>query len=128
MKKEELEKIKEAAQEVFNFLGVGHSEHIYETALEVELMERGVGSIRRQVPCPIYFKEYLVGVGYIDILINNDFVIELKSVTKLTNKDEAQLRKYLAGMAAPHGLLVNFNPGLDGVEVLEIDYEGETYR
>lgn len=127
MTNETVEKIKECAQEVFTLLGNGQSESVYETAFEIELAEQGLGTIRRQVPCPIYYKSYLVGCGYIDILINNKIVIELKTVTKITNKDEAQLRKYLAGMALPIGLLINFNPGLEGVEVVEIEYNGETY-
>lgn len=110
-----------AAQTVFDELGNFHSEIVYETALELELGFRKIGSIRRQVPCPIYYKGFLVGIGHIDILINDRFVVELKSVSKLTNKDETQLRKYLAGMTWPTGLLINFNPGLEEIEAVEIE-------
>lgn len=113
--------IKQAAQEVFNLLGVGHSEFIYEAALELELWERSLftANIRRQVPCPIYYKGHLIGTGNIDLLLNDTFIIELKSVAKLTGKDEAQLRKYLSGMRLDNGLLINFNPTKEEVEIIE---------
>ena len=117
------EDIIKSAQEVYTLLGAGHSEAVYETALELELTEQGLGTIRRQVPCPIYYKGYLVGFGCIDILVNNRYVIELKTVSKLTNKDETQLNKYLAGMSLPLGLLVNFNPSSGEVETVECKRE-----
>lgn len=118
-----LDIVKECAQEVFNLLGAAHSEAVYEAAMEIELIERKLGNIKRQVPCPIYYKGYLVGIGYIDILINNNIIVELKSVAKLTNKDKTQLEKYMAGMALKDGLLINFNPSLEKVEVVVHDYK-----
>ena len=121
-----IDAIKEAAQEVFTLLGAGHSEAVYETALELELsVERKLGTIRRQVPCPIYYKAFLVGIGHIDILINDKIILELKSVAKLTSKDETQLGKYLVGMKLQKGLLINFNPTMESVEIIE--HNRETY-
>lgn len=108
--------VKEAAEEVFTFLGSGHSETVYEAALEVELALNNVGPIRRQVPCPIYYKNILVGIGYIDVLIGTNLIVEIKNVSKITDKDKTQLRKYLVGTEVEDGLLINFNPGLEGVE------------
>lgn len=116
-----VEDIKDAAQEVYNLLGAGHSEFIYEAGLELELWERSLFSanIRRQVPCPVHYKGHLIGTGNIDLLINDSIVLELKSVAKLTGKDTAQLRKYLSGMHLDHGLLINFNPSREEVEFVE---------
>lgn len=111
-----IEDTKDAAQEVFKELGSGHTEVVYEAALEIELIERGYNSIRRQVPCPIYYKGYLVGTGFIDILVENFLVVEIKSINKITNKDHTQLRKYLLGTGMSNGLLLNFNPSHEEVE------------
>lgn len=108
--------IEAAATEVFYELGSGHSEAVYEAALEVELLNRGF-DVRRQVPCPISYKGVVVGVGYIDILIGAQYVLELKVVTKLTDKDETQVKKYLEGNQK--GILINFNP-LGAVEVVNV--------
>ena len=109
-----------AAQEVYEILGI-QSEFIYEAAMEIEIWERSnySANIRRQVPCPIYYKGYMVGSGNIDLLINDTIILELKSVTKLTGKDTAQLKKYLSGMHLNHGLLINFNPLREDVEIIE---------
>lgn len=106
-----VETVIEAAKEVFTELGSGHSETLYEAALDLELTLRGFGPITRQVPCPIAYKGFTLGTGYIDLLINDDgFVIEIKAINKVTRKDEQQLRKYLAGTGFERGVLVNFNP------------------
>lgn len=112
--------IKEAAQEVYSILGI-QSEFIYEAAMELEIWERSnySANIRRQVPCPIYYKGTMIGSGNIDILINDTFILELKSVTKLTGKDTAQLNKYLSGMRLNYGLLINFNPLKEEPEFIE---------
>lgn len=113
------EEIKLAAKEVFRVLGSGHTEQCYEEALEVEFILRGYSNIRRQVPCPIEYKGYIVGAGYIDIVLNDEYVIELKVVTNISLKDEAQLRKYLNDKQI--GFLVNFNPSREMSEVIKIE-------
>lgn len=117
----DVEDVTTAAKEVFDLLGTGHTEIVYETAMELELWERSqfTANIRRQVPCPIYYKGYLVGTGYIDLLINDDLIVELKVINRLTNKEEAQVKKYLAGRKANRGVLVNFSP-LGDLEVVKL--------
>lgn len=113
--------IKDAAQEVFEGLGNGHSEAVYESAMGVELALRNIGPIiTRQVPCPIIYKGITVGVGYIDIHIHNIMLLELKAVTKLTNKDEQQVRKYLTGTGLKFGLLINFGTASEEVDIVEV--------
>lgn len=112
--------IKEAAEEVFNELGSGHSEAVYEAAMVTELGLRNIPA-RTQVPCPIYYKQiYLVGNGFIDILLYNRYVIELKAVAKTTSKDINQLLRYLED-GYTLGFLINFPQGSDEVEILTID-------
>ena len=112
--------IRRAADTVFRVLGTGHTETVYEAALEIELMERGFKHIRRQVPCPIYYKGYSIGVGFIDMELEDEkYLLELKTVAKLNGKDEAQVRKYLYD--GQIGLLINFNCSSGELEVIKVE-------
>jgi GxxExxY protein len=98
-------------------MGSGHSEAVYEACMALELGFDPFLTITRQVPCPLQSKGHVVGVGYIDILVDRKVVIELKSVAKLTPKDVQQVRKYLQAMDLDNGLLINFGNDLEIVEV-----------
>lgn len=113
-----LETIKEAAREVFSVLGPGYSEQVYESALEVEMYTRFY-SCRRQVTCPISYKNQIVGYGLIDMVVG-DIVLEIKTVQKISNKEEIQLRKYLLGTGLEHGILLNFGPSAEEVEIVDV--------
>lgn len=74
------------AQTVFNEMGSGHSENVYESCMVLELgfitpwggwCDEPI--IASQVPCPLKYKTFTVGTGFIDILIHNYLVIELKN-------------------------------------------------
>lgn len=119
-----LKTVKAAAEEVHGVLGNGHTENVYEAALEVELGIQGIGNIRRQVPCPVNYKGSFVGNGIIDVLIYNLFIVEIKAVAKLSPKDEAQVKKYLQSYNLDKGLLINFGPELEIWEVVN-DTTGE---
>jgi len=112
------EEITAAAKEVFKELGPCQTELCYEEALEVELMLRGFCNIRRQVPVSIFYKDHLVGVGYIDILLNDKYVIELKVLGNIRLTDEAQVRRYLVGDR--EGFIINFNPMRNTAEVEKV--------
>lgn len=112
-----LNPIIQAITEVYNDLGPGHTESVYESALDVELMLRQIPH-RKQVPCTLTYKNYVVGTGFIDILISNIQIVECKAINKLTSKEEFQVRKYLQALQLESGLLVNFGPELEIMEVL----------
>lgn len=114
--------VKECAEEVFNEMGSGHTEAVYEAAMAAELIfirpyDYEPISITRQVPCPLVYKGITVGVGFIDILIRDSLIVELKSVAKLTPKDVQQVRKYLIALDLVSGLLINFGNDLEIIEV-----------
>lgn len=113
--------VKDSAKAVFKELGGGHSEAVLEASLEHELSDRGIGPIFRQVPCPIYYKTYPVGYGFLDIVIGDILVVELKAQTGITMKDEFQIRKYLNSLCVETGLLINF--GLDRVTARQVALE-----
>lgn len=114
-----LDLVKKSAEIVHGELGNGHTENIYEAALEVELGIQGLNSIRRQVPCPISYKGRFVGNGIIDILIYDLLIVEIKSIVKLSLKDEAQVNKYLQSYGLKRGLLINFGPELEIREIVK---------
>lgn len=112
-----LEDVTWAANQVYIELGSGHTEAVYEAALEIELEQIYSNPIRRQVPVPIYYSGRVVGTGFIDILIEFYAVIEVKTISKLSWKEEQQVRKYMSGVGLEQGVLINFGQNLEIVEV-----------
>lgn len=117
---EEVTMVRLMAGEVLDTLGPGHSEAVYEGALEVELMQ-DFSSVRRQVSAPITYKGYVIGTGRMDIVVDKSLIIEIKTVTRTTERDLMQLERYLASTGIRLGILLNFNPTTDRVELLETD-------
>lgn len=97
-----------AAMEVHNELGYGLLEPIYNEALSIELDARGVkAEPEKYLPC--YYKDTLMNKSYrMDIVVEDDVVVELKSVTKLCKAHRAQLFNYLRLTRKSIGLLINF--------------------
>ena len=106
-KKELTGKISGACFEVSNELGVGFLESVYEKALFVALIEKGL-HVEEQVSLEVTFRNQIVGTFYADIFVENDVVIELKAVKSLKPEHEAQLINYLKASGKHIGLLVNF--------------------
>ncbi len=98
-----------SAIEVHNHLGPGLLESAYEECLAYELAQNGL-HIERQKAVPVVYKEVKLDCGYrIDILVNNEVVIEIKSVDALHPVHEAQILTYMKFAQKKIGLLINFN-------------------
>ncbi len=98
-----------AAIEVHRVLGPGLLESAYEECLCHELHLRGL-SFKRQVDLPVVYKGIRLDCGYrIDLVIEDQVVVELKTVEKLIPVHEAQLLTYLKLSGKRIGLLFNFN-------------------
>ena len=98
-----------AAIEVHRLLGPGLLESIYDEAMAVELIARGL-HVNRQVEVPIRYKEALLGTALrLDLLVNELIVVEIKAVEHLLKVHEAQLLSYLRLSDKRLGLLINFN-------------------
>jgi GxxExxY protein len=95
------------AYDVHNTLGSGFLEKVYENALRVELIRRGL-SVKQQEPIKDYYLGELVGDYYADLLVENRIVVELKAVLALTKEHEIQLVNYLTSTRTETGLLINF--------------------
>lgn len=105
---ETIYKVVGAAMEVHNELGYGLLEPIYNEALSMELNTRGVSSESEKfLPC--YYKNALMKKTYrMDIVVEDDVIVELKSVSKIIKAHRAQLFNYLRLTKRPIGLLINF--------------------
>lgn len=96
-----------AAYRVYNILGAGFLEKIYENALVVELEKQGLKTIQ-QHPINVYFYEKIVGEYFADLLIEDKVIVELKAISELTKAHEAQLINYLKATEKEVGLIINF--------------------
>ncbi len=97
------------AFEVHTQLGAGLLESTYESCLFYELKENNI-SVERQKKLPIIYKGFQLDTDYrIDLLIDNQLIIELKSVEALQPVHSAQLLTYMKLSNLKYGLLLNFN-------------------
>ena len=101
-----------ACIEVHRCLGPGLLESVYEECLCHEVNLRGI-HFRRQVNIPVVYKGLALGSSYrIDVLVEEQIVVELKSVDEVSSLHVAQLLTYLKLTDKEVGLLVNFNVAL----------------
>jgi GxxExxY protein len=101
-----------AAIEVHRQLGPGLLESAYEQCLCHELHLRGL-PFRRQIDLPVSYKGLQLDCGYkIDVIVNDEVIVELKSVERILPVHEAQLLTYLKFSGKKVGLLINFNSSL----------------
>ena len=102
------------AFKVFNQLGFGFLESIYKKAMIIELNKSDL-KVEAEKPLKVYYDCQVVGDFFVDLLIEETVIIELKSVHRLAKEHEVQLVNYLNGLNKEIGLLINF--GLSGVDV-----------
>jgi GxxExxY protein len=108
MKHEELtEKIIKAFYKVYNTLGYGFLEKVYENALYIELTEMGF-SVQKQKKHNVYYFGHIVGDYCADLLVNELIVLELKANECMVEANENQLINYLKATMLEVGLLLNF--------------------
>jgi len=93
--------------EVNRILGPGFLEKVYENALLMELKARGIKAAA-QYPIKVRYKDQIVGEYFADLLVEDQVIIELKTVDKIEKIHEAQLLNYLKATGIKVGLLVNF--------------------
>ena len=106
--KEEVYKIVGAAMEVYNVLGPGFLEAVYQEALEIELTDRGI-PFEPQKELRITYKGRTLNKSYTaDFFVFGQIVVEIKAADHLTSHDEAQLLNYLKATGMKVGVLINF--------------------
>ncbi len=108
------EKIIGCAYNVYNKMGFGFLESVYEKCMLIELRKAGL-DVESQKPITVYYENEIVGEFVADIIVNDTVILELKSVRQIINAHEVQLVNYLVATGKPVGLILNF--GESKVEV-----------
>jgi GxxExxY protein len=110
-----------AAIEVHRVLGCGLLESVYETALCHEFKLRGI-AYQQQVPVKVVYKGMVIEGQRLDLLVNDEVVVELKSLAKLPEVARAQTLSYLKATGLKRGLLINFGEYrlVDGIKRISL--------
>jgi len=103
------DKIINAFYGVYNTLGYGFLEKVYENALAHELRKRGF-KVVQQAPIHVNYDGVIVGEYYADLVVNDAVILELKSVEAILDDHKAQLLNYLKATDIDVGLALNFGP------------------
>lgn len=111
---------------VYNQLGYGFLEKVYERALAIELRKLGL-QVVCQHPIPVHYDGQVVGEFFADVVVNDLVVVEIKAVRTLATEHEAQLLNYLNATSYEVGLLLNFGPKPE-VKRKVFDNERKRYR
>jgi len=94
---------------VYNILGYGFLEKVYEKALMHELIKRGF-QVAAQVPIKVYYDGVIVGEYFADLFVNDIVIIEIKTAESISDAHKAQLLNYLKATSKEVGLILNFGP------------------
>jgi GxxExxY protein len=105
--KDTTDKILKAYYKVYNALGFGFLEKVYENALYLELLSMGL-TVEKQKHIKVYYEGKEVGDYFADLLVENRVIIELKAAESLCEEHEAQLVNYLKATETEIGFLLNF--------------------
>ena len=103
------DKIIKAFYQVYNTMGYGFLEKVYENALIIELKKLGLNVIA-QHPIRVYYDTAVVGEYFADILVENTIIIEIKAAKAISIEHEAQILNYLKATQLEVGLILNFGP------------------
>lgn len=95
--------------EVYNELGHGFLESVYENSLTIALRQKGL-NVFQQIAVPVWFRGSRVGDFVADLLVNQLVILELKSVRSIDSAHIAQLLNYLKATEIEIGLVLNFGP------------------
>ncbi len=106
---ESTEKIIGVFFKVYNTLGYGFAEKVYENALAIELCNLGL-KVEQQKSITVYYEGSIVGEYIADVIVNDAVMLELKAVRQMLEDHEAQLLNYLKATPIEVGLLLNFGP------------------
>ena len=105
--KELTDKIIRAFYKVYNTLGYGFLEKVYENALIIELENNGI-NVEAQKPISVLYENRVVGEYFADLCVDGTVIIELKAADTLSKVHETQLINYLKATGIEVGLLLNF--------------------
>ncbi len=105
--KELTEKIIGCAYRVYNKMGFGFLESVYEKCILIELRKASLNA-ESQKPITVYYENEIVGEFVADIIVNDTIILELKSLRRIIKAHEVQLVNYLVATGKPVGLILNY--------------------
>lgn len=103
------EKVINIFYRVYNKLGYGFLEKIYESAMMIELKKEDIPAVS-QSPIKVSYENNIIGEYFTDILVDDKVIVEIKAAKGLVIENEAQLLNYLKASNIEVGLLFNFGP------------------
>jgi GxxExxY protein len=124
-----VEALRTLTQDIYNKLGSGFDEVVYQKAFEVGLRLRQIPYEAQRV-VPVFYEGFYIGEGKPDLVVGDAaerIVIELKAVESVGHKERAQIENYLRVLQLPLGLLINFpqptkaKAARDDVEFIEVE-------
>jgi GxxExxY protein len=107
--KELSEEIIRIFYKVYNKLGYGFLEKVYENAMMIDFRKSGIAAAS-QSPIKVIYEDETVGEYFADILVDDKIIVEIKATKSLTEDHHAQLLNYLKATDIEVGLLLNFGP------------------
>ncbi|MGR3303219.1 MAG: GxxExxY protein [Candidatus Scalindua sp.] len=110
--KELTERIIEIFYKVYNKLGYGFLEKVYEKAMMKEFKKEDIPAVS-QSAIKVVYEDEIIGEYFADILVDNKVIVEIKAAKSLVIENEAQLLNYLKATDIEIGLLLNFGPKPD---------------
>ncbi|MBI3795934.1 MAG: GxxExxY protein [Deltaproteobacteria bacterium] len=122
------EVLRALTQDIYDKLGSGFDEVVYQKAFEVGLRLRGIPYEAQRI-VPVFYQGFYIGEGKPDLIVGDGterVVIELKAVESVGHKERAQIENYLRVLNLALGLLINFpqptksKAARDGVEFIEV--------
>src|SRR5215470_4187816 len=125
------ELLRALTQDIYDKLGSGFDEVVYQKAFEVGLRLRGVPYEAQRI-VPVFYEGFYIGEGKPDLIVGDGVekvVIELKAVESVGHKERVQIENYLRVLSIPYGLLINFpqptksKAAKDDVEFIEVAKE-----
>ena len=123
-----IELLRVLTQDIYDKLGSGFDEVVYQKAFEVGLRLRGVPYEAQRI-VPVFYEGFYIGEGKPDLIVGDGderIIIELKAVESVGHKERAQIENYLRVLSVPLGLLINYpqptkaKAARDGVEFIEV--------
>ena len=103
--------VEECATDVYEQLGEGHAESVYENAMAVAFRRRGV-SYEIERTAEIFYHGEKVGMGSLDLVVDGQMVVELKATASITKGHVSQAKGYMQSTGLAHGMVVCFpSPG-----------------
>ena len=95
------------AYTVYNKMGFGSLESVYEKCMLIELRKTDLNA-ESQIPLKVFYDNDIVGEFAVDIIVDDVVIVELKSVRRIIQAHEVQLVNYLVATGKPVGLIINF--------------------